>query len=155
METSTENFEKTVQVFINSLEHYFLHLTNLPVKTDAPYVKPEEELTLKECTGVIGVSGIKKGYIYISSSLDLFEDLIKRYVGLKSPSESDKLDMAGELANVVAGNVKETYGEDFMISVPMVFKGKPGSLRFPKEVPIYVIPVKWNEHEAYMVIALK
>lgn len=154
MNTSTEKFEKTVNVFVNSLENYYSHLTNISPQIKAPFVKNREELMLKECTGVIGISGIKKGFIYISSSLEMFEDLIRRYVGISTPKESDMLDMAGEMANVVAGSVKETYGEDFMISVPMVFKGKPNTLRFPDDVPIYVIPLTWNDFEAYMVVAI-
>ncbi|MFY0605890.1 MAG: chemotaxis protein CheX [Cyclobacteriaceae bacterium] len=154
MSAQTEKFEKTVNVFINSVENYFSHLTKEPISTNPPYVKTSDELMLKECTGMIGVSGIKKGFIYLSGELSLFKDVIQQYVGLDNPSENDMLDMAGEISNVVAGNVRETYGDDFMISVPIVFKGKPDSLRFPEDVPIYVIPLNWNSHEAFMVVGL-
>ena len=153
--TQQEQFEKTVNVFIESIDNYFTTLTDMPVITKPPFVKEPELLLLKECTGMIGVSGIKKGFIYISGSTELYEDLIRRYVGLSSPDERDILDMAGELSNVVSGNVRETYGDDFMISVPIVFKGTPDNLYFPDDVPIYVIPVEWNSYEAYMVVGLK
>ena len=154
MSTNKEQFEKTVNVFINSIENYFNTLTGISVTTNAPFVKTPDQLLLKECTGMIGVSGIKKGFIYISGSLEMYKDIIQRYVGLSSPTEDDMLDMSGELSNVVSGNVRETYGDEFMISVPIVFKGKPASIKFPNDVPIYVIPFAWNTYEAYMVVGL-
>lgn len=153
--THQEQFEKTVNVFIDSINNYFQTLTSLDVDTKPPFVKTPELLLLKECTGMIGVSGIKRGFIYISGDMEMYADLIRRYVGLKAPDEKDILDMAGELSNVVSGNVRETYGDDFMISVPIVFKGTPDNLYFPDDVPIYVIPVEWNGYEAYMVVGLK
>ena len=154
MGTQKEQFEKTVNVFIDSIENYFTTLTGISVKTNPPFVKTPDQLLLKECTGMIGVSGVKKGFIYISGSLGMYKDIIQRYVGLNSPTEDDMLDMSGELSNVVSGNVRETYGDEFMISVPIVFKGKPNSIKFPDDVPIYVIPFTWNAFEAYMVVGL-
>ena len=154
MNSTKEQFEKTVNVFIDSIENYFSKLTGIEVKTHPPYVKSPDQLILNECTGMIGISGIKKGFIYISGSQEMYRELIRVYVGLDNPKESDMLDMCGELSNVVSGNVRETYGEDFMISVPIVFQGKPNSLKFPNNVPIYVIPFSWNGLEAYMVVGL-
>lgn len=154
MNIQQKEFEKTVHVFIESIENYFDTLTEIAISTNPPFVKTQDELLLKDCTGMIGVSGSKKGFVYISGSLDLYKDLIRRCVGLKNPTRENILDMAGELSNVVAGNVRETYGDDFMISVPIVFKGKPESIRFPDDVPIYVIPFTWNGFEAYMVVGL-
>lgn len=154
MSTQKEQFEKTVNVFISSIENYFEKLTEIAITTKPPFVKTQDELLLKECTGMIGVSGIKKGFIYISGHMEMYRDLIRRYVKLKDPTDSNIEDMAGELSNVVSGNVRETYGDEFMISVPIVFTGKPNNLKFPDNMPIYVIPFEWNNHEAYMVVGL-
>ena len=155
MSTQEEQFEKTANAFIESLERYFNKLTKSPVETYAPFVKNPNELVLKECTGMIGIAGIKKGFIYISGDLVMYEEVIKTYVGYQHPQKNDKLDMAGELANVVAGNVREVYGDDFLISVPVVFEGKPSNLHFPDDIPIYVIPMKWKKFEAFMVIGIQ
>ena len=155
MSSQQEQFEKTVNIFIDSVTNYFSTLTKIPAITNAPFVKDQDQLLLKECTGMIGVSGVKKGFVYISGDMELYQDLIQRYVGLPNPKEKDMLDMAGELSNVVSGNVRETYGDEFMISVPIVFQGRPKTLRFPEDVPIYVIPITWNKHKAYMVVGLK
>lgn len=155
MEVAHIEFERTVHAFVNSVSNYFIKLTKKPMRTYAPYVKEQDELALKECTGMIGISGNKKGLIYITGGMELFGDLIKQCVGLKNPSPEDMLDMAGELSNVVAGNVRETYGHEFMISIPVVFKGQPERMVFPKDVPIYVIPFSWEGHQALMVVAIK
>lgn len=155
MSIQEEQFEKTANAFIESLERYFNKLTKSNVETYAPYVKSPEELVLKECTGMIGIAGIKKGFIYISGDLAMFEEVIKTYVGYQNPQKNDMLDMAGELSNVVAGNVREVYGEEFLISVPVVFEGKPKNLHFPDEAPIYVIPMKWRSFEAFMVLSIQ
>lgn len=155
MNTQQIEFEKTVNVFINSLNNYFQRLTKKQVRTQAPFIKEPEDLVMKECTGMIGISGSKKGLIYISGSRDMFRDLIRLYVGINDPTPNDLLDMAGELSNVVAGNVREVYGHEFMISIPIVFQGTPERLRFPEDVQVYVIPLTWNGHEAYMVVGIK
>lgn len=155
MDSKQIEFEKAVNVFIGSIERYFNKLTDTPIKTYPPFIKDPDDLVLKECTGMIGISGSKMGLVYISGGINLYKDLILQYVGLEDPTTSDMLDMAGELSNVVAGNVRESYGRDFMISIPIVFQGRPDQLKFPSEVPIYVIPFEWDGHEAYMVIGLK
>ncbi len=153
--TNKEDFEATCSVFIKSVNNYFSHLTNAPSKTGVPFLKPQDEVPLKGYTGMIGISGSRKGFVYISGSRGLYADLINSFIGLDNPSTADVLDMAGELSNVVAGNLRETYGSDFMISVPVVFEGYPRKLNFPRDVPAYVIPIKWQAHEANVVIGME
>lgn len=155
MDKNKESFEATCAVFIDSVNNYFTHLTNNPSKTGVPYLKEQNAVLLKDFTGMIGISGSKKGFVYISGNLGLYKELINRFIGLQDPTPEDILDMAGELSNVVAGNLRETYGSDFMISVPIVFEGSPSKLKFPSDVSAYVIPIKWQEHEANVVIGIK
>lgn len=155
MDTRQKEFENTVNIFINSIANYFDRLTKKPIKTFAPFIKEPSDLMMKECTGMIGISGNRKGLIYISGDGALFTDIIRMYVGLEHPTIDDMLDMAGELSNVVAGNVRETYGHEFMISIPVVFKGTPERLKFPDDVPVYVIPFEWNKHHAFMVVGIQ
>ena len=156
-----EEFEATCQLFIAAIHKYFSHLSqidpqeNTPSETGVPYVKDKDSIVLKDCTGMIGISGNRKGFVYISGEKALYKELIKIFVRRDDPSDDHILDMAGEVSNVVSGNVRESYGNDFMISVPMVFEGKPGHLKFPDNVPVFVIPISWKRHEAYVVIGLE
>ncbi len=155
METTREEFEATCSMFINSVENYFKHLTDIDSEMSVPYLKETEGLMLKDITGMIGISGSRKGFVYISANRGMYKDLINIFIGIDDPSDEDILDMAGEISNVVAGNVRANLGANFMISVPIVFEGMPTELKdIPKDVSIYVIPIKWNNHEAFVVIGL-
>ena len=85
----------------------------------------------------------------------MYEDLINIFIGIKEPTTEDILDMAGEISNVIAGSVRANYGNNFNISVPIVFEGMPTQLKFPEEVAVFVIPLKWKGHEAYLVVGLE
>lgn len=155
MQTTKEEFEATCSLFINSVENYFTHLTDINSELNVPYIKDTDGLVLKDVTGMIGISGSRRGFVYISGDRSMFIDLINIFVGIEDPEDDDILDMAGEISNVVAGNVRANLGANFMISVPTVFRGVPDELKFSKDVSIYVIPIKWNGHEAFVVIGLE
>ncbi|MEO9484743.1 MAG: chemotaxis protein CheX [Ekhidna sp.] len=154
MESRKEEFEATCNLFINSVSNYFKHLTEIDSDMKVPYLKESEGLVLKDFTGMIGISGSRKGFVYISANREMFADLINMFIGIEDPSEEDILDMAGEISNVVAGNVRANLGANFMISVPTVFEGMPTELNIPENVSMYVIPIKWNNHEAFVVLGL-
>ena len=154
MESRKEEFEATCNLFINSVSNYFKHLTEIDSDMKVPYLKESEGLILKDFTGMIGISGSRQGFVYISANREMFADLINLFIGIEDPSEEDILDMAGEISNVVAGNVRANLGANFMISVPTVFEGMPDELQIPDNVTMYVIPIKWNNHEAFVVLGL-
>ncbi len=155
MESRKEEFEATCNLFINSVNNYFKHLTEIDSNIKVPYLKESQGLVLKDYTGMIAISGSRKGFVYISANRDMFGDLIHMFIGIEDPSDEDILDMAGEISNVVAGNVRANLGANFMISVPIVFEGMPSELKIPEDISIYVIPIQWNNHEAFVVLGLE
>ena len=155
METNKEQFEDTCKLFINSVSNYFRVLTEVDSEISVPYIKDSDDLALKDFTGMIGISGSSKGYVYFSADKGLFVDLINIFIGIDDPVDEDILDMAGEISNVVAGNIRANLGTNFMISVPLVFEGKPEDLKFPDESSVYVIPLTWKKHDAFVVVGLQ
>lgn len=155
MDTKKEDFETTCNLFIKALENYFKHLTDIDSEIGVPYIKESETLMLKRFTGLIGISGNRKGFVYISADERMYTDLIDIFIGVKEPSNEDILDMAGEISNVIAGSVRANYGNNFNISVPIVFEGMPKQLKFPADVAVFVIPLKWKKHEAFLVVGLE
>lgn len=155
MDTNKEEFESTCNLFIEAIQNYFTHLTDFEVETYVPFLKDHETLSLKEFTGMIGISGSRKGFVYISADAEMYQDLINIFIGLDDPTKEDILDMAGEISNVIAGTVRASYGNNFNISVPIVFEGRPDQLKFPKDVSIFVIPLKWKKHEAFVVVGMQ
>ncbi|MBC6400711.1 MAG: chemotaxis protein CheX [Ekhidna sp.] len=154
MESRKEEFEATCNMFINAVSNYFKHLTEIDSDMKVPYLKESKGLILKDFTGMIGISGGRKGFVYISANREMFAELINMFIGIENPSDEDILDMAGEISNIVAGNVRANLGANFMISVPTVFEGMPEGLDIPEDISVYVIPISWNKHEAFVVIGL-
>ena len=155
MDTTKEEFETTCNLFIQALENYFRHLTDITSEVGVPYIKDSETLILKHFTGLIGISGSRKGFVYLSADEKMYADLINIFVGIDDPSHEDILDMAGEISNVIAGSVRASYGNNFNISVPVVFKGAPDKLKLPIDVAVFVIPIRWKGHEAFLVVGLE
>jgi chemotaxis protein CheX len=155
MDTKKEEFETTCNLFIQALENYFKHLTDVNSEIGVPFIKESETLSLKSYTGLIGISGNRKGFVYISADKNMYADLINIFIGIEDPSTEDILDMAGEISNVIAGSVRANYGNSFNISVPIVFEGMPKQLKFPQDVAVFVIPMKWKGHEAFLVVGLE
>lgn len=150
------SFEETCGVFINTVNHYFGHLTSEKSKTGVPFLKSQDKIELKDFTGLISISGTKKGYIFITGNSGLYSELIKTFIGVESANKEDLLDMAGELSNVIAGNLRETFGNNFIISVPIVFEGdQKSNLPLSKEITPYIIPIDWNSHKANLVIGIE
>ncbi len=155
MGAKKEEFEDTCKLFINSVRNYFRVLTDIDSEIRVPYLKESNSLDLKGYTGMIGISGNRNGYIYFSANKGLFEDLINIFIGIDDPSKADVMDMAGEISNVIAGNIRANLGTNFMISVPLVFEGKPSDLKFPDDALVYVIPLTWKSHDAYVVLGIQ
>lgn len=147
--------ELICQVFIDSVNNYFTEITSEKSETGLPYLKRDKEYILEDYTGMIGISGSRKGFVYVTGVKKIFSELVKIILRIEKPSEEQITDMAGEVANTVSGNVRKAFGSDFMISVPAIIQGRPKNLKFPSNIPVFVIPIKWREYKANIVIGLE
>lgn len=155
MNDDNKNKELICQVFIDSINHYFEQVTKEISKTGMPYIKEEKEEVLDDYVAMIGISGSRKGFVYVTGKDTLFRDLLSLILKLDDPSSKQLMDMAGDIANTISGNVREVFGSDFMISVPAVIEGDVHHLSLPGIDPVYVIPINWKTHEFFVVIGLK
>ena len=71
MDTKKVEFEGTCKLFIDSVRNYFRILTEVDSEIKVPYLKESDNLVLKDFTGMIGISGNTKGYVYFSADKDL------------------------------------------------------------------------------------
>ncbi len=155
MDINKTEFESTCRLFIDSVSNYFSVLTEHDSEINVPFLKDITQVELKQYTGMIGISGNKQGYVYFSAEKELFEELISIFIGIQDPDTDDLMDMAGEISNVIAGNIRANLGTDFIISVPLVFEGRPSDLEFPEDTIVYVIPITWKNHKAYVIVGLQ
>lgn len=147
--------ESEIQVFINGTKHYFTTVSDRQLNIGTPYLAPTSHLPSQDFTGIIGVSGDRKGCVYFSAPRILLRHLLLS-LGEKDTSEDLLIDIVGEVANTVSGNARGEFGSNFMISVPLVVQGKPDRIQLPQQLnKAIVIPVQWQNYGASLVACLE
>lgn len=146
--------EVELKSFINVVISYFTQVTGESAAMGLPYVKKDEPVAL-EYTGLIGISGPRRGGIYLTAGAGLLAELTREILDVSDADEETILDMVGELTNTIAGNVRQSFGPDFMISVPMLIRGKPEDITMKLKLPLFVIPINWRKEKAFLVVGLE
>lgn len=146
--------ERELKFFIEVVTSYFGQVTGEPATMGIPYVKKSEPVVL-DYTGLIGISGPRKGGIYFTAGRGLLAGLTRVILEMDDADDETLLDMVGELTNTIAGNVRKSFGADFLISVPMLIKGKPEDILMRLKPPVFVIPLHWQREKAYLVVGLE
>ena len=146
--------ETDLHFFIDSTANYFLEMTGEAAVTGIPHLKGDDPLVL-DYSGIIGISGKRKGSIYITAKEEMLRSLTKHILGMEDVSNEDIKDLIGEIANTISGNVRQAYGSDFMISVPVVVEGNARDISMPEEMQSFVIPITWNNYQSFLVVCLE
>ncbi len=146
--------EETLQVFIDGVINYFHHTSEKEVKVGSPYLIENNSPAAFDYTGIIGISGPYRGSVYFTAPKALLTHLLLA-IGEKDTSMEYIMDLVGEVANTIAGNARSKFGQDFLISVPVVVEGAPSNIHLPKDLRSYVIPVYWRAYSSAVVICLE
>jgi len=106
-----------------------------------------------DISAVIGLSGVVKGAVIISMKVELAIKLTDLLAGAgHSEIDADVVDAIGEINNIIAGNIKPKVpnGDNIVISIPTVIKGKEHSIAWPsKQTRILCIPFKAFENDIF------
>lgn len=146
--------ESDLHFFIDSTVNYFEEITGEKPSTGIPYLKGDEPVVL-EYTGIIGISGKRKGSIFITTSIEMLKELAGLILGDVPVGITEIKDLIGEIANTISGNVRQAYGTDFMISVPVVVEGKAKDINTPDNIQSFVIPLTWKGYKAFLTVCLE
>ncbi len=146
--------EQTLQVFIDGVLNYFKQTSDKEVKVGSPYLIENNSPAAFDFTGIIGVSGPYRGTVYFTAPKALLTHLLLS-IGERDTSMENILDLVGEVANTISGNARSAFGQEFLISVPVVVEGAPNKIHLPKNLRSYVIPVYWKAYSAAVVICLE
>lgn len=144
--------EGALPVFVQAIAHYFNHVACEPARTGTPYLL-EGAPEIGDFTAIIGVSGDLQGCVYYTAQQPML-DMLLGFVGELWPTDELRGDMAGEVANTLAGNARRQLGPGFMISVPMVMQGQPTRLSWPKGTACFVIPIEWRQIRSLLMLCL-
>ena len=146
--------EQELRIFIDIVSQYFERQTGRLPDIGSPYLGEANALPIYDFTGVIGISGERQGCVYFTAHRDLLRQLLL-HVGEADVSDNNLCDLVGEIANTISGNARRHFGQNFMISVPVVVSGSARSIQVPKDVKAYILPLKWHKLEAAMIASLR
>lgn len=146
--------QQKIESFVEVVKNYFTQFSKDELVVDTPYLSDEKEPHVYDYTGVIGISGVMRGVVYVSASTSLLRVLLNDMMETNN-SEEMMVDLVGEIANTVSGNARSEFGPEFHISTPFVFKGSPQSVVLPKEGRAFVIPILWQQQVGEIVVCLE
>jgi chemotaxis protein CheX len=146
--------DSDLKVFVDGTAKFFSQVATTPAEVSTPFVREDSDRVTYDFSAVIGVSGSQRGCVYYSAPRPMVEELMQ-IVGEADHCDENCADFVGEIANTISGNAREFLGSGFMISVPVVFYGPSQDVRFPPEMPAFVIPIIWNGHRSSLIICLK
>lgn len=154
---SSENHiidEKSIMPFIESVENYFTTITDKKVKVGTPFLVEETSNHIFDYTGVIAISGDYCGVVKFTAPHVMLTHLMS-CLGVLTSQDEKLMDLVGEVSNTISGNVRRAFGQKFMLSVPVVFKGvlkfeDSGFVRSGLDRSV-VIPILWNYKQANLI----
>lgn len=145
--------EAELRVFVAIVKHYFEQQTKRPAEVGTPFLADPTALPVLDYTGVIGVSGTRQGCVYFTAPKELLR-LILTYSGETDLSPRNLADLAGEIGNTISGNARRQFGNEFLISIPLVVEGRDQAISLPKGVKAYIIPFRWHKLDASLVVSV-
>lgn len=145
--------ESQIRVFVEIIRHYFEKQTGRAAEVGSPFLGEPDALPVQDFTGVIGISGNRRGCVYFTAPGALLRDALLRS-GESNVADANLADLAGEIANTIAGNARREFGRDFLISVPVVVRGRDQHISVPRGVKAYVIPFRWHKLDAALVVSV-
>jgi chemotaxis protein CheX len=145
----TNFVEPFVEVTVNTLKEF----TGVDVSPRNPHFLEPDKSYDWDISAVIGLSGMIKGAIIISMKTELAIKLTDLLAGPgHNEIDVDVIDAIGEIANIIAGNIKPKIpnGEKIVISIPTIIKGKEHSIAWPSRVSkILCIPHKAFDNDIF------
>lgn len=146
--------EHEIDRILKTTLQFFQEVSGTSAFCGKPYIKKDKRIVL-EYTGIIGISGGRKGSVYFTSSKSQLEKLAQIMLGTEEITVEDIKDLVGEIANTISGNLRSIFGSEFLISIPVIIDGKARDIKLPDEIDSYVIPITWNGTESQFVVCLE
>jgi chemotaxis protein CheX len=146
--------ENELKPIIKIVTEYFFNITGIPAVMGLPYIKREGDPVF-DFTGIIGISGSRRGGVYYTAGRELLAEFGAFILGEEELDDEALNDLVGEMTNTIAGNMREIFGSSFLISVPIILKGKIDNISMRLKPPVFVIPIKWKEHTSHLAVGLE
>lgn len=146
--------ERYLKTFVHGAMHYFEHLSKESAEIQVPYLIEHSEPLIYDYTGIVGISGVYRGYVYFTAPEPMMHFLLETQ-SEHEYSEENCLDVVGEIANILAGNARRDLGAEFMISVPLRIAGQPDRMLLAENCRSFAIPIRYSIYLAALVVSLE
>ncbi len=146
--------EQRLQIFLDIISNYFNQFGREKVVVDTPYLLEKSQPRVFDYTSVITISGAQKGVVHFSATRQLLHSVLQS-MGETDNSEAIYLDLAGEVANTIAGNARKEFGPEFHISVPSISKSLSKSGLLLDEGRFFIIPITWLSQVGEVLVCLQ
>ncbi len=145
--------EAEIRTFIEGTTNYFEISARQTASVGSPYLVTDGKPGAYEYTGIISISGARKGIVYFSAPRGMLTVLLMRMQETDT-SDANIMDLVGEVANTISGNARKDFGRNFIISVPTIVANDIERITAPF-ARSYVIPINWRTHSAKLVVCLE
>jgi len=146
--------ENEIKAFVRVITEYFETISGVPAAMGLPYIKGEDT-EMYDYTGIIGISGNRRGGVYFTAPKELLQDFGFHILGDSDLDDASLFDLVGEITNTIAGNMREVFGASFLISVPIVMRGKIDAINMKLKPPVFIIPIEWQGFRSHLAIGLE
>ncbi len=144
--------EAEIRTFIDGTTHYFETSAQQAATVGSPYLVTDGKPGAYEYTGIIDISGARKGMVYFTAPRGMLTVLLMRMQETDTSDDNIK-DLVGEVANTISGNARRDFGKNFVISVPVVVAHEAEPI-VPPHARSFVIPINWRTHSAKLVVCI-
>ena len=146
--------EDDLNVLVDGTVRYFESSVDRGAAVGTPYLLTDRsQAVLSDYTGMIGVSGARRGCIYFTAPSAMLRHILLSH-GETEIDGAYMADVVGEVANIISGNARRVFGREFAISVPDVFAGRDDGGKLALGERSFVIPINWRQYRAALVVSL-
>ena len=147
------SLETEIGVFVDGVLNYFSTAVQQGAQCGTPHLALNANPDLADYTGVIQVSGKRTGLVAFTAPKSMLSVMLMR-MQETDMSHENLSDLAGEIANTLAGNARREFGHQFQISVPVMHSDRASPLPYPATSRPMVIPIDWRNYHARLIVCL-
>jgi len=113
----------------------------------SPLVHMDPAQSASDLYAAVSITGSWHGHVVVACSTDASRACAAAFLAMKSDevSDDDVIDVLGELANIVGGNVKSMLPPGCFVSLPYVVNAPADTLRLPSAVKVCELAGRWDE----------
>ncbi len=141
-----------LRVFVDAVKTYFTNITGQTADVSAAFLGAGD-MPNHGYTGAITLAGRFRGSVYFTAPRLLLRDLLAQ-MGEPDTCEENLLDAVGEIANTIAGNARQRFGNGLEISVPSRVRSD-APFAITRRARPFVIRLRWRNLDAAVVVDIE